>query len=186
MREVTFSELERAAAQEAETFPMDEESFRAFYARTARPLWSYLARMSADRALADDLVQECYYRFLRSRLTDLSDEHYKNYLFRIATNLLRDHWRRGAGRLTQPLEEADSVAASERTAQSVQLKSDVGRVLQGLKSREREMLWLAYVEGSSHKEIAEVLGLKAASVRLLLFRARRRLAGLLREKGVTA
>ena len=48
------------------------------------------------------------------------------------------------------------------------------------------MLWLAYVEGCSHKEIAGVVGLKAASVRLLLFRARQKLAALLRERGLHA
>jgi RNA polymerase sigma-70 factor, ECF subfamily len=46
------------------------------------------------------------------------------------------------------------------------------------------LLWLAYVEGSSHKEIGEIVGLRSASVRLLLFRARRKLAGLLRRRGV--
>jgi RNA polymerase sigma-70 factor (ECF subfamily) len=48
-----------------------------------------------------------------------------------------------------------------------------------LTSRERELLWLAYAQGSSHEEIATVLGLKTASIKMLLFRARRRLAGLL-------
>jgi RNA polymerase sigma-70 factor (ECF subfamily) len=48
-----------------------------------------------------------------------------------------------------------------------------------LKPRERQLLWLAYVEGSSHKEIAEAMRLRTGSVRLLLFRARRRLAGLI-------
>ena len=45
------------------------------------------------------------------------------------------------------------------------------------------MLWLAHVEGTGHREIAAVLGVKAASVPVLLFRARRKLAGLLRKKG---
>jgi RNA polymerase sigma-70 factor (ECF subfamily) len=49
-----------------------------------------------------------------------------------------------------------------------------------LKLRERDLLWLAYVEGASHHEIADRTGLKPASVRLLLYRARRRLAGLIR------
>ena len=48
-----------------------------------------------------------------------------------------------------------------------------------LKPRDRAMLWLTYAEGSSHQEIAGVLGLKTASVKLMLFRARRRLAALL-------
>jgi RNA polymerase sigma-70 factor (ECF subfamily) len=44
-------------------------------------------------------------------------------------------------------------------------------------------MWLAYVEGADHCEIAETLGLREASVRVLLFRARRKLAHLLREGG---
>jgi RNA polymerase sigma-70 factor, ECF subfamily len=53
------------------------------------------------------------------------------------------------------------------------------QAFRSLKSRERQLLWLAYVEGSSHKEIADSTGLKAGSIRLLLFRARRKLAGLI-------
>jgi len=47
--------------------------------------------------------------------------------------------------------------------------------------RERQLLWLAHAEGYSHKEIAEVTGLVSASVRLLLFRARRKIGRFLRE-----
>jgi RNA polymerase sigma-70 factor (ECF subfamily) len=50
-------------------------------------------------------------------------------------------------------------------------------------ARDRELLWLAYAQGSSHREIADSLGLKTASIKLLLFRARRRLAKLLRGHG---
>ena len=39
-----------------------------------------------------------------------------------------------------------------------------------LTHRERDLLWLAYAQGSSHDEIAAVLGLKAASIKSLLFR----------------
>jgi RNA polymerase sigma-70 factor (ECF subfamily) len=48
-----------------------------------------------------------------------------------------------------------------------------------LTPRERAMLWLAYAQGASHEEIAGALGLKTGSIKLLLFRARRRLAALL-------
>ena len=48
------------------------------------------------------------------------------------------------------------------------------------------MLWLAYVEGFSHREIATVLGMKTASIKLLLFRARRRLAAILRTQPAEA
>ena len=70
----------------------------------------------------------------------------------------------------------------EPAARSFQLESQVGlrKAFQQLKVRERQLLWLAYVEGSNHKEIATLTGLRRTSVRLLLFRARRKLANLIR------
>jgi RNA polymerase sigma-70 factor (ECF subfamily) len=67
--------------------------------------------------------------------------------------------------------------------QAVALKQDMARTFRELKPQERLLLWLAHVEGNAHADIAETLGLKAASVPVLLHRARRRLADLLRKKG---
>jgi RNA polymerase sigma-70 factor, ECF subfamily len=189
MREITLSSTDQllAAGEAVEpAFPMDETRFRAFYERTARPLRSYLARIAGDASVADDLLQESYYHFLRADvrgrkgLSEMSEAHQKNYLFRIATNLARDHWRRAKPQ-SVPLVE---MASRERTADDVEQRSDLVGALESLKPRERQLLWLAYVEGSSHKEIGEIVGLRSASVRLLLFRARRKLAGLLRRRGV--
>ena len=59
---------------------------------------------------------------------------------------------------------------------------DLSRAMARLKPRERELLWLAYAQGSSHQEIAETLRLKTSSIKALLFRARQRLATVLRER----
>ncbi len=172
------------ADETTEVGAMDEESFRAFYARTARPLWAYLARVSGDRALADDLLQETYCRFFTSRPPEMTDTHRKNYLFRIALNLVRDHWRRSRGepQYVTDMESAEGMAASAGSAPAaagLERGPELGSALERVKPRERELLWLAYVEGFSHKEIAEMTGLKAASLRPMLFRARQALARLL-------
>jgi RNA polymerase sigma-70 factor (ECF subfamily) len=54
--------------------------------------------------------------------------------------------------------------------------------MRALKPRERELLWLAYVEGMNHAEVAAATGLRVISVRMLLFRARRKAAELLAPK----
>ena len=74
---------------------MDSEAFAAFYERSARPLWAYLARVSADPVLTDDLMQESFVRFLCAARPELSlaegEEAARRYLFRIGTNQLKDH-----------------------------------------------------------------------------------------------
>lgn len=184
MREFTLAELELAQAatcEAQEAFHMDEESFRDFYERTARPLWAYLSRVLGDASQADDMMQETYYRFLRARLPDLGESHRRNYLFRIATNLLRDSWRQKKSE-HMPMPEGLEVVFQDRTAEKIQQQSVLTSALGGLRPREREILWLAYAQGSSHKEIAEMLGLKSGSIRLMLFRARKKLAGFLRRQ----
>ena len=182
MRELTFTDVERLHAEEAEeSFVMDEDTFRGFYDRTARPVWMYLSRLSGDDQLADDLLQETYYRFLRANRSYESEAHRRNYLFRIATNLVRDGQRRHRLDLVPVPEEhsADALKTDEDIAGHTARRTDVKRAMARLTPRERELLWLAYAQGSSHQEIAETLGLKAASIKMLLFRARRRLAALL-------
>src|SRR5687768_18321780 len=96
VRNLTVSDIERLEAVRAQdlAFEMDEEAFRSFYDRTARALWAYLSRLTADPAQADDLLQETYYRFLRAKAAHESDAHRRHSLFRIATNLARDAHRR--------------------------------------------------------------------------------------------
>lgn len=187
MSELTFSQigvLEAEAEATEEPFAMNEDAFRLFYARTARPLQSYLARLSGDSALAEDLMQESYFRLLRARLPEGTET--KSYLFRIATNLMHDHWRRaGKSRLLAFETSSDAVAVfgmSEHPADRVDRRWDLAGTLERMKPRERELLWLAYAEGMSHREIADILGLRMESIRLVLFRARRKLADLLRKR----
>jgi len=186
MRELTLTELAQAedALETEAAIEMDEASFRAFYNRTARRLWAYLAKVTGDSATADDLMQESYYRFLRASRASMDEQQAKQYLFRTATNLVRDRWRRSQGKVNVPLEDAAEVPAAEHTVESVQARSDLNGALRKLKPRELELLWLAYVEGSSHKEISAVVGLRAVSVRPMLFRARQKLLGILRKAGI--
>ena len=167
---------------------MDSDEFAAFYSRSARPLWAYLARVSTDRALADDLMQESFVRFLVAQRPELSlaegEVAARRYLFRIATNLLRDHWRRPVAASIEEVPE-EFFANPDRSAQA-DSQAMLGPALAQMRPRERQLLWLAHAEGYSHREIAQITGLASASIRLLLFRARRRIARILTEQAVPA
>jgi RNA polymerase sigma-70 factor, ECF subfamily len=162
---------------------LGEEEFQRFYAGTAAPLWAYLRRLGRDPALADEILQEAYVKFLGHAEPASQELEKRAYLFRIATNLLRDRWRRDQremlglssllGRWREPDRQAD-----------VPLRMDLESAFNQLEPRERAILWLAYVEGYDHREIAGIVGVKEGSVRVLLFRARKKAARVLEREEV--
>lgn len=84
-------------------------------------------------------------------------------------------------RLTGDFELADDIL---QEACPVTLGQDVSRVFERMRPRDRAVLWLTHVEGWSHAEVGQALGLKAISVRVLLFRARKTLARQIRRAGL--
>ena len=188
-------DLTAAESAAAPARRMDAAAFQVFYAKTAPGLRGYIRRASGNEALADDILQESYLRFLRADLFQFRDAQFRNaqfndvtradaplkaYLYKIASSLLVDHWRRlkrerrwslwnflGGEPVTHPKSESDSM-----------------RFFRRLKPQEQLLLWLAYVEGFDHREIAAALRLKEKSVRVVLFRARKKLARTLEDAGL--
>ena len=171
---------ERPAALGAAAARMEPAEFTAFYARTAPRLRAYLRRLTGDAALADDLLQEACVRLLRYARGDASDGEHAVFLYRAATNLAYDYWRR-RGREQRALGRLDWTPAPP---DAPGLGPDLSRIFNHLRPRDRAMLWLAHVEGRDHAEIARMLGLRRLSVRVLLFRARAELARRLRRAGL--
>ena len=155
---------------------MDEVAFRDIYERTAPRLRAYLCLGVGDLALADDLLQEAFCRLLRAELLDANFHQVRSYLYKTARTLIADHGRRVAReRKSRERWSGPSVSESPRH----ELTLDMERLFGRLPPRQQTLLWLAYVEGANHREIAASLGIREKSVRVLLYRARRRLAGLL-------
>jgi RNA polymerase sigma-70 factor (ECF subfamily) len=163
---------------------LDDAAFRLFYQQHARAVWSYLCRVLGNPSQADDVLQETFCRFLTAPVAALEESEQRAYVFRIAGNLAIDHWRRRRREQTM-MEQVDRPPSGAPGGQPTALGLDMSRTFSELKPQERALLWLAYVEESRHDEIAASLGLAPKSIRVLLFRARRKLASLLRQRGWT-
>jgi len=175
-----FGAVVKTAAPRRPERPMDEAAFEAFYRKTAGGIWSYVYRMTGDAAMADDLLQKTFFRFLRSNPSIADEDHLRRYVYKTATNLVFDHFRETKRDRTRAYEWMPTEARPDRG----DLRHDMSRVFADLKPQERALLWLAHVEGNSHEEIAEAIGVKAKSVKVMLFRARKRLGELLTKKGL--
>jgi RNA polymerase sigma-70 factor (ECF subfamily) len=151
----------------------DEAAFAAFYDRTARTLWAFVYRATGDAADADDIVSEAFCRFLQAE-QDLDDNARRRYLFRIAGNLVVDRWRKRSRGREEPLTEQSAVVV-DAGGRFDEVTAGFAR----LNEHDRVLLWLAYVEGHTHAEIAATVGVRTGSVKMLLSRARARLRRLL-------
>jgi RNA polymerase sigma-70 factor, ECF subfamily len=162
---------------------MHEQTFDDVYRKLARPLLKYITRVTGDATLAEDILQKTFFNLLGVDLPEMDSRQMKNYVYKIATNLIADHWRS-----TRRLRHFFGVFSQDHraTRSNDDLRTDVRKVFETLKPQERSLLWLAYVEGATHAEIAGILGLQEGSIKVLLHRARRRLASALEAKGLTA
>jgi RNA polymerase sigma-70 factor (ECF subfamily) len=147
---------------------MTDEDFCALYDAHARRLWAYVMRATKNAAVADDIVQETFVRVLGAKtMAEADPDHRRHYLFKIATNLIKRQYGRAVE--LAPQHSGPYVAATpsdERLA--------VEQALDTLSTTERQTLWLAYAEGWSWREVAEMLGYREGSVRQVAVRAKRR------------
>jgi RNA polymerase sigma factor (sigma-70 family) len=141
----------------------------------------YLTRYTGDADLAEDLVQETFWRLARRPFG--APHHVKGWLFRVATNLAKDARKtsRRRGELAQ-LALAESPAAAPADAgerlERAEVRERVRAALDGLNHKERTALLLRE-EGFSHREIATAVGTTTGSVGTLIARALAKLARLL-------
>jgi RNA polymerase sigma-70 factor, ECF subfamily len=134
---------ERADEEPRKTLRLDEQSFSEFYARTSPSIFGVSFPRPWKSRCGTRPVTGSLLPLSSHGLPEMDDAGREGYLFRIATNLPGDHFR-AAMRQRLPLPEAPSGAD---TSEKIQLRSDLEPVFLELKPRERQLLWLAYVEG---------------------------------------
>ena len=149
------------------------ERLAAFYAAHWKRLWAYVVRLGAEPATAEDVAQDAFARWALSPAPGWDDGRARAYLYTIAHRALIDHRRR---------RRRDAPFPDDAEAPPASADLPLAGAWSKLGERERELLWLAYAEGFSHEEIAGIAGLRPASVRVLLSRARERARALLEGK----
>ena len=162
-----------------------KEVWEKFYANHSRSFWFYIYKICGDEHMADDIYQESIVKFLKARPDIRNERHMKVYLFKVAYHLIVDKKRRIKVEKKSFDEkvhayERDMHDASQETR--ALLSMEMEKIFLRLKPKQRMLLWLAYVEGYSYGEIARMTGTKENSLKVQLFRAREKLANLIRAQ----
>lgn len=154
----------------------DERGFRALYRRHTPALYPFVLRLVAgDEAQAEDVIQDTWVRAVRALPGFRWDAAFRSWLHGIALNRVRELHRKRARRDAIGLPEADTWTPPPPTA----ARLDLERAISTLPDGYRTVLLLHDVEGFSHPEISERLGVAVGTSRSQLFHARRALRTLL-------
>ncbi len=163
----------------------DEAAFDQLFRRWAGPLLRYLERMLGESAMAEELVQEAFFRVHRARHRYEPRARFSTWLYRIATNLALNELKRPRRRHVH--EEEDRVelrgtgpGVDEQVA-TRRLGARVESELEKLPERQRMALWLSAAEGHSYAEVASILDTTEKSVKALVHRARAALVSRMGE-----
>jgi len=158
-----------------------KESFKLFYGKHAQGFRNFLRKSCGNNEwLADDIFQESFFRLIRSAPEGLNEYQLKSYLYKTGMRLIIDDKReKKSEKLFFPEKRYEESKETKRT-----LSLDMEKIFLLLDPKDRSLLWLAYVEGYTHREISDMLDIKEKSLKVILFRIRKKFATILKAKGI--
>jgi len=152
------------------------------------PIYAYLARLVRHSHLAEDLTQECFARVCTAVRDGRLPQALRPWLYAIATNLCKDMWKKAAYQNEVPTERQVLTAKPDRHTVTSILdrqweREEVVRALSLLDAESRGIVVLRYYEDLKLQEIADIMEMPLNTVKWKLYRALKRLAHVLEEKG---
>ena len=162
----------------------DRDAYRLLVRRYGDTLHGHALRMTGSSDEAADLVQRALVQGYRKLRKCKEPGRVGAWLFRILANLCKDHVRsrrRNDISLEHVANAIPSRANPEMDVEGAEIRSHIWGALEALTPEQREAFVLKHVEGRSYEEIAAVMDLSVASLKMRVHRAREALRGLLKE-----
>ena len=156
----------------------DARATRALYDRYAPRVYAVVRRIAADDDLAQDYAQEAWIRAIRALPTFRGGARFSTWLHRIAVNAALQSLRKSDARSKREAPVSDELPVAPEHVDSL-LQKRLEKALDQLPEGMREVLILHDVEGYTHEEIGDVLGVTSGTSKSQLFKARAKMRALL-------
>ena len=162
----------------------DEAAFRTLYRRHTPALYRLALRLGGgDGPWADELVQRAWVRAVEALSRFAWRSTLSSWLSGIAINCARELWRETRTRGETALDSGGEVASVSARPAAADERLDLERAIERLPHGYREVFVLHDVEGYTHEEIGDLLGIEAGTSKSQLSRARQRLRAALEPTG---
>ena len=163
----------------------DESAFEQLVKAFTPGLFRVVRRMVVDTGEAEGIIQETFWRVWQALPRYKEDRRFFPYLATIATNLIRDAWRKDKRILPDEFEAIaehfDETPSPEMQVVEAELLQSLASAVEELPPLYRSVIALRYDAGLSYEDIASAMGLPLNTVRTYLFRAKAALHKSLKE-----
>lgn len=156
----------------------DARAIRSLYDRYSPRVYAVVRRIAGDDDLAEDYAQEAWIRAIRALPTFRGDARFSTWLHRIAVNAALQALRKAETREKREAPVVADIAIAPAPSDSL-LQKRLEGALDGLPEGMRRVLILHDVEGYTHEEIGDVLGVTAGTSKSQLFKARAKMRVML-------
>jgi RNA polymerase sigma-70 factor (ECF subfamily) len=146
------------------------EMLGVLFDRYQTPLFNFYSKLTGDRTLSEDLVQEVFLRILKYRQSYRAGTPFRSWIYQIARNARVDHFRKFPHHTALEPEMLPPVLPRD-SAQENQEAQLLHRALMQLPEEKREILLLCRFQELKYQEIAELLGCELATVKTRIHRA---------------
>jgi RNA polymerase sigma-70 factor (ECF subfamily) len=164
----------------------DKNAFAELFRRWSPRLTRLLKRDLGRAEDAHDLMQQTFLQLHRARRDFRPDGKLRPWLYTIALNLKRQHFRRIGRRPESSIEDAAHDPAAPDAAPDARIAdAQLRTALDVLPQAQREVIVLHWFEGLSFKEVAEVVGASQSAVKVRAHRGYAKLREVLVQRGVT-
>lgn len=158
----------------------DPSAARALYDRYAPRVYAVVRRIAGDDEVAQDYAQEAWIRAFRALPEFRGEARFSTWLHRIAVNAALQGLRRSRTRETRRSPMPENLPVGPGVG-DVLLERRLEAALDQVPDRMRRVLVLHDVEGYTHEEIAEVMGITSGTSKSQLFKARAKMRALLTD-----
>lgn len=170
----------------------NQEAFNELYARYKVPLYSYFYGL-LNSVMAEELLQECFLKVINKRSTFRFESSVKTWVWTIAKNTLRDHWRSTEHKMKNSFdqlnsEEGDELYSAQTDSLEEALLDKVTLVqlkacIEELPEKQREVLHLHIQSELSSQEIADLTSIGVGAIKSILFRSKDKLVACFKRGG---
>ena len=152
----------------------DLQQASVLFERYHKKIFNFLARMTMDRALAEDLTQNVFLRMIKYRHTYREGNRYQSWIYQVARNVFSDHYQAHKNRRSDFMtidKISDAMMDPEEGTEQVEREKILHRSMARLTAEQRELLVLTRFQQMKYEEVAVLMETTVANIKVKVHRA---------------